>query len=166
MKAELPVSEAADFAAQLRAIHEGDAWHGPALRELLSGLSPAQAASRPFAQAHSIWEIVLHIAAWENVFRRRLAGAALHEPEEGDFPPIANLTPAAWEEALAHLEGVHEELRRAVAALPESALERIVPSRTCTVRFMLQSAVRHHVYHTGQIALLKKAVLPPVAPTL
>ncbi|MBZ5538950.1 MAG: DinB family protein [Acidobacteriia bacterium] len=166
MKAELPVSEAADFAAQLRAIHEGDAWHGPALRELLSGLSPAQAASRPFAQAHSIWEIVLHIAAWENVFRRRLAGAALHQPEEGDFPPIANLTPAAWEESLAHLEGVHEELQRAVAALPESALEQIVPGRPYTVRFMLQSAVRHHVYHAGQIALLKKALVPPVAPAL
>jgi len=166
MKAELPVSETADFTAQLRVIHEGDAWHGPALRELLSGLSPAQAASRPFAQAHSIWEIVLHIAAWENVYRQRLAGAALHEPEEGDFPPIANLTPAAWEAALAHLEGVHQELQRAVAALPESALERIVPGRTGTVRFMLQSAVRHHVYHTGQIALLKKAAVPPVAPTL
>ncbi|MBZ5527470.1 MAG: DinB family protein [Acidobacteriia bacterium] len=166
MKTDLSLSAAADFAAQLRAIHEGDAWHGPALRELLSGLSPAQAASRPFPKAHNIWEVVLHIAAWENVYRQRLAGMALDKPDEGNFPRVESLTPAAWEQALAHLERVHKEFHRAVASLPESAFEQIVPGRPFTVRFMLQSAIRHHVCHAGQIALLKKAVVPSGVPAL
>jgi len=159
MKTKLPISEAEDLAAQLRVIHEGDVWHGPALRELLGGLSPAQAASRPLPQAHSIWELVLHIAAWENVYVQCLAGAAMGKPAEGEFPPIGNLTPAAWQQALARLDRLHEELHRAVGALRESALQQIVPGRPYTVQFMLQNAVRHHVYHAGQIALLKKAVV-------
>ncbi len=42
----------------------GPMWHGPALAEVLEGVTPERAASRPIGSAHSIWEIVLHVAAW------------------------------------------------------------------------------------------------------
>ena len=47
---------------QLRRALEGEAWHGPSVLESLAGLSAAQAASHPIAGAHSIWELVLHLA--------------------------------------------------------------------------------------------------------
>ena len=48
------------------------AW--PAVRELLADVTAAKAAARPLSDAHNIWEIVLHIATWEDVVRRRLQG--------------------------------------------------------------------------------------------
>ena len=46
---------------QLKRSLEGEAWHGPALEELLADVRAEQAAAKPVPPAHSIWEIVLHI---------------------------------------------------------------------------------------------------------
>jgi len=39
-----------------------------------------QAAAKPLANAHSIWELTLHVAAWEGVFIRRLSRLKADEP--------------------------------------------------------------------------------------
>lgn len=44
---------------QLQRAYEGAAWHGPALQEVLNGVSASAAAARPLPHAHSIWEIAL-----------------------------------------------------------------------------------------------------------
>src|SRR5438270_4731017 len=54
-------SESLRIADQLHRAFEGDAWHGPCLRELLSGVTAKQAWTHPLPQGHSIWELVLHI---------------------------------------------------------------------------------------------------------
>ncbi|PYS87293.1 MAG: DinB family protein, partial [Acidobacteria bacterium] len=59
---------------QLKRAYEGNAWHGPSVREVLAGITAEQAHARPLPNAHSIWELVHHIAVWENVGRRRLTG--------------------------------------------------------------------------------------------
>ena len=55
-------SEPALIADQLRRAFEGDAWHGPALLELLQDVDSTTAAAKPLRNVHSIWELVLHIA--------------------------------------------------------------------------------------------------------
>src|ERR1700754_393239 len=122
---------------ELRRIHDGDAWHGPALREVLNDVSAAQAASRGLPDAHSIWELVRHITAWENVIRRRLEGEAVEEPEIGDFPPADEQSPAAWAQTLAWLDSEHARLIEVVSSLPDSALQEKVPGRDYDVRFQL-----------------------------
>ena len=59
---------------QLKRAFEGGAWHGPGVLEILENVSAAQAATHPIEGAHSIWELVLHIKAWEDACRRRLSG--------------------------------------------------------------------------------------------
>jgi hypothetical protein len=59
---------------QLSRTIEGEAWHGPSVLESLAGISAAQAASHPIAGAHSIWELVLHIASDYDLILPRLAG--------------------------------------------------------------------------------------------
>jgi uncharacterized damage-inducible protein DinB len=150
------MSEIQDIAAQLRSIHDGDAWHGPSLHEALKGVTPTQAAARPIANAHCIWELALHIAGWENVFDSRLRGQPMSEPPEGDFPPVPAVSAAAWRDAIGHLDHTHEKLLATVAALSDNQLEQKIPGSKNTYRFLLHGIVRHHVYHTGQIALLAK----------
>jgi uncharacterized damage-inducible protein DinB len=150
-------SEVARIADQIRRSFEGGAWHGPALLEVLEGVSAQRAASRPMAAAHSIWEIVLHLWGWTGVELQRLAGKTVEEPEAGDWPAVADTSEAAWRETLRRLETAHRELLAAVERLPESRLEEFAPGRDHTIYFMLHGQVQHTVYHAGQIAVLKKA---------
>jgi hypothetical protein len=148
--------EAALLADELRRISDGEAWHGPSLAELLDGVSPEQAAARPIPGAHSIWELVLHDTAWTDAFRRRLEGQATEEPAEGDYPPPPAPSAAAWDEARRRLFAAHARIAEVVARMGPADLDRKVPGRDFSARFQVHSAVRHTVYHSGQIGLLKR----------
>src|SRR5690348_2066639 len=96
---EQKMSEIVRILDQLQRAYEGNAWHGPSVREVLSGVTAAQAAARPLANAHTIWELVHHIAVWEGVVRRRLEGDRreinISSPE--DWPPPEDNSETAWE---------------------------------------------------------------------
>ncbi len=150
-------SETKRFADQLHRAYTGHAWHGPALRQLLRGVTPKQAAMRPLRRAHTIWELVLHITAWKGAVLRRMQGKALSLSPAQNFPPIPKATAANWESTMAALQSAQEDLHRAVSTLPESRLRQIVPGKGHTLYAMLHGLVQHDLYHAGQIALLKKA---------
>jgi len=151
------MSEVKETVEELRNIHDGDAWHGPALLEILSGVTAEQASAKPIAGTHSIWELVQHIMAWENVLRFRLEGHTVTAPPEGDFPPVEGKDEAAWAETLSRMNDSHALLISKVEGMQDSALEEKVADKY-TIRFLLDGTIRHHVYHAGQIALLKKAL--------
>ncbi|HEX6622883.1 MAG TPA: DinB family protein [Pyrinomonadaceae bacterium] len=145
--------------SQLKRAFEGGAWHGSSLRELLADVSAVQAAARPLDGAHSIWEIVLHIAAWQGFVTRALGGEPMPSnlPEEENWPPIGNASEAAWRDTARSLGEGNKRLRDAVRKLVEEDLDRIVAAREYSVHFMLHGVLQHSLYHAGQIALLKKA---------
>jgi uncharacterized damage-inducible protein DinB len=144
---------------QLKRAYEGEAWHGPSLRELLDGVTAEQAAAKPIPKAHSIWELVNHIVAWEQIVRRRLEGEALVEiPDEMNFPPITDASDAAWQSALRSLEAGNKALRDGIKRIIDAKLEWTVPGTSYSNYFMLHGVIQHDLYHAGQIALLKKAL--------
>jgi len=141
---------------QLRRSFDGEAWHGPALMEILGGIDAKTAAARPIPNAHSIWELVLHLAAWERVVTRRLHGEKLTLSDEENFGHIRNTSENAWQEAVQTLRRSHDDLIKAVSSLQESKLIETAPGKDYDVLFMLLGAVQHAAYHGGQIALLKR----------
>lgn len=154
------MSEATRIADQLRRAFDGDAWHGDSLFEILEGVTAAQAAARPIAGAHTIWELVLHIAAWDGAALRRLGGGSVELADAENFPPVLEVSDAAWHAATARLRNTHQDLVAAVVDLPESRLFEMVPGKHgahYTFYYMLHGVVQHALYHAGQIALLKKA---------
>jgi uncharacterized damage-inducible protein DinB len=153
------MSETARIADQLRRAFGGAAWHGDSLSKILRGVTARQAAAHPIKNAHSIWELVLHIAAWDGAVRRRLAGEAVSLSAGRNFPPVKDTSTAAWRRTLAHLKQVHDELVVAASAFPDSRLGEKVPGKKPdyhTFYYNLHGVVQHELYHTGQIALLKK----------
>ena len=154
------MSEAKRIEDQLWRALYGDAWHGPAVLELLDGIQAGIAAARPIRGLHSIWEIVLHIDAWHQAVFRRLHGHAVELPPEQDWPAPGRQTAPAWRAALQLLHDNHQALCRAVGCLPDSQLPVQVPGKEQghSVYHMLHGVVQHDLYHAGQIALLKKAV--------
>jgi uncharacterized damage-inducible protein DinB len=150
-------SESALIAEQLRLAFEGDAWHGPALLELLQDVDATTAAAKPLPDVHSIWELVLHIAAWDAAACRRIGGEKIQLTGPANFPLVPKPTGAAWRKAVAHAERTHDALVKTVATLPESRLRDRVPGKKYDFYFMLHGVAQHELYHAGQIAILKKA---------
>jgi uncharacterized damage-inducible protein DinB len=150
-------SEAAGIADQLRRAFYGDAWHGPALLELLEDVDVATAAAKPIPNVHSIWELVLHIAVWDRVACRRLAGEKCQPTGDANFPPVTKATAAAWRKAVADTKRAHDVFVKTVAALSEARLRERVPGKRYDFYHMLHGLAQHELYHAGQIAILKKA---------
>lgn len=150
-------SESALIAEQLRRAFEGDAWHGPALLELLQDVDSVTAAAKPLRDVHSIWELVLHIAAWDGATLRRLAGEKCQPTGVDNFPVVPKPTAASWRKAVAHARRIHNTLVKTVAKLPEPRLRQRVPGKKYDFYFLLHGVAQHELYHAGQIAILKKA---------
>lgn len=151
------MSELEFIVDQLNRAFDGEAWHGPAPMEILNGVDAETAAARPVPNGHSIWELVLHIAAWERVITKRLQGETLTLSAEEDFPKVRHATDTAWQEAIKTLRANHAQMIKAASGLGDKRLNEPAPGKDHDIRFMLTGAVQHAAYHGGQIALLKKA---------
>lgn len=141
---------------QLHRSYWGDAWHGPSLKDVLSGVSAVKAASKPLRNAHSIWEIVLHVNAWLDAARRRIEGEKLNLTDEQDWPALKKKGSQAWKETLQILENNQILLEDTVKQLPDARLSDNLTGGAYTIYFQLQGIIQHTLYHTGQIALLRK----------
>lgn len=157
------MSEVQRIQDQLLRAFEGEAWHGPSVLRVLDGVDAKSAAAHPITSAHSIWELMLHIAGWNDAGRRRLAGDRAQLTDAEDWPSVSETTEAAWQGAKAQLIESHRQLLEAISRLDESRLDEPIiddPSTPfSTVYVTLHGIVQHDIYHAGQIALLKKVVL-------
>jgi uncharacterized damage-inducible protein DinB len=153
------MSQTALLADQIRRAFEGEAWHGDSLLELLAGVEAKTAAARPIPKAHTIWELVLHIAAWDNAVIRRAGGSTVTLSDEQNFPSVKDASEAAWQRTLEAVKKTHNDLVKTVAAFPDSRLQDQVPGKNqdyYDFYYMFSGIAQHELYHAGQIALLKK----------
>ena len=155
-------SEVDRIGDQYRRAFDGEAWHGPSVLALLDGVTALQAAAHPIPGAHSIWELTLHIAAWERACMRRLNGDPAQLTDEEDWQQINDGSEAAWEKTKQLLIDTHRELLDAIAAVDESRLNEPIITHPgipfSSVYVTLHGGVQHDLYHAGQIAILKKAL--------
>ena len=139
----------------------GEAWYGDSLREILDKVSAQQAQARPLANAHSIWELVVHVTAWVMLTEEAVQGKPIPAwstmPKEQDWPLVADTGEHAWKEAVTTFFASHLRLVQAIKACSDDRLEATVPGRTYNFYHLFQGMIQHAVYHGGQIALLKKA---------
>lgn len=151
------MTEIERIADQMNRAYEGEAWHGSSVRETVAGVSAQQAIARPIPNAHSIWELVLHITAWKVAVRRRLQGDRAALSGDEDWPPAIETSAAAWSAATNALDQAHRNLVAAVGRLDESALHQPILPGMPSVYGTLHGVIQHDLYHTGQIGILKKA---------
>ena len=151
------MSRATRLARHIERTVTGPMWHGPALVDLLEGVTADAARKRPVAAAHNIWELVLHITAWADIARQRIKGHDTGDPTpEQDWPKPGS--DPAWPLAVERLEETHRQLAADTRMLGEAELDALVPGLEYTVRVLLHGIVEHGAYHGGQIALLRRGL--------
>jgi uncharacterized damage-inducible protein DinB len=157
-------TESLRIADQLRRAFSGKAWHGPDLRELLANVTAEQAAARPLPAAHSIWELVLHIEVWAHAALEATKGTPMPKivGTEQDWRSGGN-GDAAWTSARDRLFSTGEQLAQAIERFGDERLQEIVPGRKYDFYYLFHGIVQHSLYHGGQIAMLKKALVSSAA---
>ena len=154
--------EVAQLVAIIDQAYNKTSWHGTNLRGSLRRVTPAQAAWRPAAGRHNIWEIAVHAAYWKYAAARRFTGGT-----RGSFPlkgsnwfggrwRRAHRSTTAWKADLGLLDDMHDALRAAVARLSAKDLSRTPPGKKVSNFALVSGVAAHDLYHAGQIQLLKR----------
>jgi uncharacterized damage-inducible protein DinB len=143
------------IADELHHAMTGGAWYGPALKELLVGIDGTDAFQRVPGAPHTIHELVLHITVWLDVVHRRLHGE-VSSPTPAEDWPEAKTGQLTWTDALRRLDEAAARLQDTLRTLSDDVLTRTVVGKEYDAYHMLHGMVQHTVYHTGQIALLKR----------
>ena len=138
---------------------QGPMWHGTHLTEVLAGIDSEIAFRKPAAGSHNIYELVMHLYCWRNFAAQHLQGDADFTVELNsivDWPVQYDTSEARWKEALHLLEKSQNQLVAAFAAFDEAQLDRSMHGRKFSWYDLVQGIVLHDVYHSAQIAILKK----------
>src|SRR6266516_3417534 len=119
-------------------------------------MNAAMAAKRVMKGAHTAWELVDHLASWNEVVALRLSGTPPQITPEMNFPKTPRPTPGAWKKTLARLTASQRKFRAAVARFPESKLGRRRAGTNSTWNVLIHGQIQHQLYHAGQIAMLRR----------
>lgn len=145
------------FARWLRIAFDGEPLHGPAFRDTLIDLTPAQAAAHPIEGAHSAWELALHVAARLRHVRLRLLGSTEPQARESEWPRPPAPDALAWQHAIEELEDAEKLLRE---LLIRTDAKRFTPGSDTFDGALLDevvAALMHVAWHAGQVTLLRRA---------
>ena len=115
--------------------------------------------SRPAANRHNIWELVVHATYFQYAAWRRLTGS-----KRGSFPLEGSnwmsrpqeASAKAWKTDIQLLADMHRTLRDAVAALRPADLARKPKGSKVTNLVLVTGVAAHDLYHAGQIQLIKR----------
>lgn len=143
----------------LKASFNGSTWHGPSLLDQLKGLDTEVAARKANPNAHSIWELVLHIIAWREFAIQKLSGNEAYDLPIGgekDWPIVDHMFPESWGNTLTSLANTQQRLLDQIEYIKDDKLMEMVPGKNYDFYTLIHGIIQHDIYHGGQIALLKK----------
>jgi uncharacterized damage-inducible protein DinB len=158
------MAEADRILDQLQRAFDGDAWYGPSLGDALDGVNARLAVHRPIGDGHNIAEIVRHVTVWTREIAKRLRTGVAEDLEDADWTETNAVTDDEWAAMLDALDAAQGALVDEMRGLADADLERMIGDVRDRAQgsgisryVMLHGLIQHHVYHAGQIALLRKA---------
>lgn len=153
------MSESKRIAQQMKQGFEKDCWAGPSLLEILDGVDYKMAIAKPIPNAHTIWELVMHLVSGQHLMQSMVKGEIKEKIAFDDWwEPVPEQTEANWNATLERLKKQESELHALVAAFPDDCLDTPFVKGGSSAYNNLQGHVQHTLYHAGQILILKKAL--------
>jgi uncharacterized damage-inducible protein DinB len=147
---------------QFNLLYESEeAWHGPSVVHVLSDVTWDMANERMSPVVHSIAELVYHMTTWRIFVVKRLQGDGTYEVTKSrDWKNFPVFDEFEWEALQMELSLSQEEVISELEKREDDEfLDEIVPNRDYDFYTMLHAILQHDVYHCGQIAIIKKALM-------
>jgi uncharacterized damage-inducible protein DinB len=144
------------IARLLEKTFEKQPWYGSSVMEILKDIDE-NIVDKSIGQTHCISQLVQHMIVWRTFTTKRLQGDDdFKVTEQLNFPKSES-----WDKTKAQLVESQTKLIEAVKNFPETRLGEIVPNGEYKYTYytLLHGIIQHDVYHLGQIALLKKALV-------
>jgi len=138
---------------------DGPMWHGNTISETLKDINWQKAFQKPAGFSHNIYEYVKHMSCWRKFVIEYLKENNTYSVEinsETDWITKYDPTEASWQEALNELNATQTELLTLFEKFTDEKLDETVAGKKFSWYVMIHGLVHHDIYHSAQIALLKK----------
>ena len=159
------MSTSENFSHELQNVLSGDPWYGSPVYTILKGVTFETAYEKPPGSIHNIAEIVLHMIAWTEEVMDRMNGLPSGVPTSGDWPKTGSPDEQKWQNYVEDLKLVNVNLIGIIQNFPPDQWneptndERNGEQGTgVTYEELINGLIQHHIYHSGQIALLKRII--------
>ncbi|HLG39194.1 MAG TPA: DinB family protein [Chitinophagaceae bacterium] len=149
--------ELSSIIRNLQNVNSGQPWYGRPVYEMLEEIDPAIVYKRPNKQ-HSLIELLYHMITWAEFTLRRIEGdkekdmAAFEKLDWREIDPKKH----TWQKGIAEFKTIHEKIIALLGKKDDAFLKEDVDYRKYNFRFLLNGLIQHNIYHTGQIAYVKK----------
>jgi uncharacterized damage-inducible protein DinB len=159
------MSTSENLSHELQNVLSGDPWYGSPVYTILKGISFETAYEKPPGSVHHIAGIVLHMIAWTEEVMDRMNGLPSGQPTSGDWPETGNPDEQKWQNYVQDLKLVNVNLIGIIQNFPPDQWneptndERNREQGTgVTYEELINGLIQHHIYHSGQIALLNRII--------
>ena len=136
-----------------------DYWSGKTYRDMIDGLSSAEAFSRPHPSMHTVAELISHVVEWRKDTIRKILGDRPNPLRMGakeDWIPNGELRERGWEALKGEFYGSAEQLCELLQDKDDHFLRESPKGLDETYHFLLDGLVNHDIYHLGQIGISLK----------
>ncbi|SDP99330.1 Uncharacterized damage-inducible protein DinB (forms a four-helix bundle) [Mucilaginibacter sp. OK268] len=159
------MSTSENLSHELQNVLSGDPWYGSPVYTILKSISFETAYEKPPGSVHNIAEIVLHMIAWTEEVMDRMNGLPSGVPTSGDWPETGTPDEQKWQNYVQDLKLVNVNLIGIIQNFPPDQWneptndERNREQGTgVTYEELINGLIQHHIYHSAQIALLKRII--------
>jgi len=141
----------------------GHPWYGSPVYNIINKVTFETAYEKPPGSVHNIAEIVLHMVAWTEEVMDRMNGLTAGAPTSGDWPETGMPDEQKWQNYVNDLKLVNVNLLGLIRNFPEEQWNEPIDDKrgnqpVVTYEGLVWGLIQHHIYHTGQIALLKRII--------
>ena len=138
-------------------------WYGSSVYDILEPITFEAAYEKPPGSVHNIAEIVMHMVAWTEEVMDRMNGMTASIPTSGDWPETGAPNEQKWQNYVEDLKLVNVNLIGIIQNFPEEQWSEPINDErgdrpVVTYEDLILGLIQHHIYHSGQIALLNRIV--------
>ncbi len=150
---------------ELEKVLSGDPWYGNPVYQIIEQVSFEAAFEKTPGAVHTIAAIVLHMLAWTEEVMDRMNGMTAGVPSSGDWPPTGAPDEQKWQNYVNDLKLVNVNLLGLIQNFPEEKWNEPVNDEKdrelgggVTYEELVNGLIHHHIYHSGQIAILNRII--------
>jgi len=137
---------------------DADPWFGRPVYVILREVESTIAYKKPAPGSHSLVELLYHMLTWAEFTLKRIEKDDIDDLDAFEKLDWREIDPQIhdWDEGLAAFIATNQQIIALLHTKDDAFLNETVDYRSYDFRYLLNGIIQHNIYHTGQVAYLKK----------